>query len=160
MAKRSVGFIGLPGGFGTFEEVIIANLVANFSQRLISYLGHGGRNLDPTRYSRQACVTSPKCCQLAGIDQSIAVVMLNVLGFYEPLRQLIQNSIAEGFISSANDGLVIFVDGPASHEEHETFDWGNAAVKAIESWQPQSVTPKFDWSQRLDGTNGNELAST
>lgn len=101
--------------------------------------------------------------EVTSIDSTLAVVMLNVLGFYEPLRQLIQNGITEGFISAANYGLVIFVDGPASHDEHEAFDWGNAAVKAVESWQPQSVIPKFDWSKRLDGTyNGKEgaLAST
>ncbi|KAF9457233.1 hypothetical protein BDZ94DRAFT_1176017 [Collybia nuda] len=116
MAKRSVGFIGLPGGFGSFEEVME---VATWTQ--------------------------------LGIHDK-PVVMLNVLGFYEPLRQLIQNGITEGFINAANYGLVIFVDGPEAHDEHEAFDWGNAAVKAVESWQPQSVTPKYDWSKRLNGT--------
>ena len=68
-----------------------------------------------------------------------AVVLINVLGFYDPLRTLIQTAIIEGFIEPQNECLVLFVDGPpgplyADNEEwkraHEEFDWGMAALEA------------------------------
>jgi len=53
MAKRSVGFIGLPGGFGTFEEVCSAVLCLDMPIKLTSspLTDHGSDNLDSIRNS-------------------------------------------------------------------------------------------------------------
>ncbi|KZV75159.1 hypothetical protein PENSPDRAFT_624921 [Peniophora sp. CONT] len=99
MAKRSCAFVGLPGGFGTFEEVLEA----------ITWT------------------------QLGIHDKP--VILVNVLGFWEPLRTLFKSSIASGFIRKDGDALVIFIDGPAEHAEHASYDWGAEVVKHIESWK-------------------------
>lgn len=65
---------------------------------------------------------------------TIAVVLVNVNSYYNPLRELIRNGIREGFIRRENEKLVVFVDGPSDHAAHETFDWGRAAVEAIDAW--------------------------
>jgi len=77
------------------------------------------------------------------------VVVLNVLNFYNPLRALIRSGIKEGFIQSHNEHLVVFVDGPSDLTEHETFDWGKAALEALDSWDGGKVQSlPFDWKKR------------
>jgi hypothetical protein len=82
-----------------------------------------------------------------------AVVLLNVLSFFDPLRQLIQNGIKEGYINPANEKLIVFVDGPSSYDEHEHFDWGTAALQAIETWEGNNFRVLFDWTKKKDGTS-------
>ncbi|KIM41231.1 hypothetical protein M413DRAFT_18875 [Hebeloma cylindrosporum] len=110
MATRVDGFIGLPGGFGTFEEV-----------------------LEVTTWT-----------QLGIHDKPVA--LLNVLSFWEPLRALVKGSINAGFIKPQHEQLIIFVDGPEDHSEHENFDWGKAALEALDKWERGSVKPLFNWS--------------
>jgi len=125
MAKRAAGFLGLPGGFGTFEEV-----------------------LEVTTWTQIGIHEKP-------------VVLLNVLAFWNPLRDLVQNGIREGFIQPHNERLIVFVDGPSDHREHETFDWGTAALHALDTWQGGIMKPLFDWSKRTGGEVAqSELEST
>jgi hypothetical protein len=77
-----------------------------------------------------------------------AVVVLNVLSFWEPLRTLIRTSIEAGFITPSGGRLVIFVDGPADPQEHIGFDWGKAALEAIDSWEQGRNNPLYDWSTK------------
>ncbi|KIO20208.1 hypothetical protein M407DRAFT_58253, partial [Tulasnella calospora MUT 4182] len=70
------GFVTLPGGFGTYEEVLEA---ITWSQ--------------------------------IGINQK-PVIVLNVNGFYEPLRTLIDGAIKEAFIQENGRRLVTFIDPP------------------------------------------------
>lgn len=80
-----------------------------------------------------------------------AVILLNVLSYFSPIRELIRNGIKEGFIRPQNEQLVIFVDGPADLPEHETFDWGQAALDAINSWQYDKFqTLPFHWPTDVD----------
>jgi len=76
-----------------------------------------------------------------------AVVLLNVLSFWEPLRALIKNSIDAGFIKPGNERLVIFVDGPVDTKDHDNFDWGEAALSALDNWERGRSSPLFDWSK-------------
>ncbi|KII89272.1 hypothetical protein PLICRDRAFT_108900 [Plicaturopsis crispa FD-325 SS-3] len=116
MAKRSGGFIGLPGGFGTFEEV-----------------------LEVSTWTQVGIHNKP-------------VVVLNVLSFWEPLRALIRSGIDAGFIHPRSERIIVFVDGPADHATHENYDWGKAAVEAIDSWVPEDLpTAAYDWSKRVNG---------
>lgn len=111
MARRSVGFIGLPGGFGTYEEV-----------------------MEVTTWTQLGIHTKP-------------VVLVNALSFWEPLRQLIRNGIEAGFIPPSNEQLIVFVDGPSEHSKHIDFDWGAAAIEAIEGWKSDTVfTYRYKWS--------------
>jgi len=116
MAQRSCGFVGLPGGFGTFEEV-----------------------LEVTTWTQIGLHIKP-------------VILANVLSYFDPLRQLIQNGVKEGFIRPHNAPLITFVDGPADHSEHESFDWGKAVLEALDNWNPNEVVPLgYVWT---NGTNG------
>ncbi|KAI9056955.1 hypothetical protein FKP32DRAFT_1598845 [Trametes sanguinea] len=115
MAKRSCGFIGLPGGYGTFEEVL-----------------------------------EVACWSQVGIHNK-PVIVLNVHGFWNPLRELIRNGIREGFIVAKNEQLVQFVEGPEDHAEHETFDWGKAAMEALDHWQGVQASHFYNWHLRKDG---------
>ncbi|KAF8163180.1 hypothetical protein B0H34DRAFT_672244 [Crassisporium funariophilum] len=124
MARRVDGFIGLPGGFGTFEEV-----------------------LEVTTWTQIGIHDKP-------------VVLLNVLRFWEPLRGLIQNSLDAGFIRDSSKRLVIFVDGPVALEEHESFDWGRAALDALDHWERGQVEPLFDWSTAASSGKEDNLAAT
>lgn len=77
----------------------------------------------------------------------IAVVLLNVLSFWEPLRSLIKGSITAGFIKPQSERLIIFVDGPADHSDHQSFDWGRAALEALNSWETGQIDSPFVWSR-------------
>jgi hypothetical protein len=76
-----------------------------------------------------------------------AVALLNVLSFWEPLRALVKGSIDAGFIKPQHEQLIIFVDGPEDIKEHEDFDWGKAALEALDNWERGSVNPLFSWSK-------------
>ncbi|KAF8969942.1 hypothetical protein BDZ97DRAFT_1957525 [Flammula alnicola] len=114
MARRVNGFVGLPGGFGTFEEV-----------------------LEVTTWTQLGIHDKP-------------VVLLNVLSFWEPLRTLVRSSIDAGFIKPASERLIIFVDGPKDKEDHESYDWGKAALEALDSWERGRSNPLFDWSIKAE----------
>jgi hypothetical protein len=76
------------------------------------------------------------------------VILLNVLNFYDPLRCQIQSGIKEGFIQPHNEHLVVFVDGPSDVNEHDAFDWGKAAIDALEEWDGGRVQSlPFDWKK-------------
>jgi hypothetical protein len=89
------------------------------------------------------------------------VVLLNVLSYYDPLRELIRNGIRAGFIKPLNENLITFVDGPSDPQAHETFDWGKAALEALDSWEGDSSQIfSFNWTKRIDGKHQSELDST
>jgi len=100
-----------------------------------------------------------------------AVVLINVLGFYEPLRILIHSAIKEGFIEPQNERLVLFVDGPSKSQSksdspssnlkmdeewiqaHEEFDWGTKALQALDGWDGEKEGFRrypFKWGRRRD----------
>ncbi|PBK71187.1 hypothetical protein ARMSODRAFT_954959 [Armillaria solidipes] len=124
MARRVGGFVALPGGYGTFEEVLE---VSTWTQ--------------------------------IGIHRK-PVILLNVRSFYDPLRQLIKDGVREGFIDPVNEHIVIFVDGPPSIEEHGSFDWGKAALEAIDSWHIEALKPMFDWTKRHEERDDDKLKAT
>ncbi|OCH89088.1 hypothetical protein OBBRIDRAFT_794597 [Obba rivulosa] len=79
------------------------------------------------------------------------ILVLNILGFYDPLRELIRNGVRAGFITARNEALVHFVDGPSAHEEHAEFDWGAAAIKALDNWKRPEHSHFYDWTVRIGG---------
>ncbi|KAF7294690.1 hypothetical protein MIND_01006100 [Mycena indigotica] len=124
MAQRVGGFIGLPGGFGTYEEV-----------------------LEVTTWTQLGIHNKP-------------VVLVNALGFYEPLRQLVDNGIKFGFIKPNSRDLIIFVDGPSSYDDHETFDWGTAALAALNTWKRDAEDALFKWTETKEKKQVDPLQST
>ncbi|KAI0956704.1 hypothetical protein AcW1_005318 [Taiwanofungus camphoratus] len=120
MAKRSSGFVCLPGGYGTFEEVLEAI-----------------------------------CWSQLGIHEK-PIVVVNVLGYFNPLRELVRNGFREGFIAAANEHLVQFIDGPSDLEAHADFDWGKAAVEALDAWKPTERTHFYDWTKKGPGEEGTK----
>ncbi|KAJ7303639.1 hypothetical protein DFH08DRAFT_721961 [Mycena albidolilacea] len=111
MAKRVSGFFGLPGGFGTLDEI-----------------------LEVITWTQIGFHTKP-------------IILLNVLSYFDPLRQLIRTGIEEGFIPADNENFVIFVEGPDAHAEHERFDWGTAGLSALASWDSAAAKPLFEWKE-------------
>ncbi|KAJ7681657.1 hypothetical protein B0H17DRAFT_942780 [Mycena rosella] len=114
MAKRVDGFFGLPGGFGTLDEI-----------------------LEVITWTQIGFHTKP-------------IILMNVLSYFDPLRQLISNGIAEGFIPADNESFVIFVNGPEAHSEHESFDWGAAGLAALSGWDSSAAKPLFAWTDKVD----------
>ncbi|KAI0062004.1 hypothetical protein BV25DRAFT_1900087 [Artomyces pyxidatus] len=108
MSRRACGFVGLPGGYGTFEEVL----------EVITWTQIGIHNKP--------------------------VILMNVLGFYNPLRALVQGAVREGFIRARNESLVVFLDGPEDQSEHEKFDWGLATLEALDRWVAAHVGVQAD----------------
>lgn len=90
----------------------------------------------------------------------LAVILLNVRSFYDPLRQLIKDGVREGFIDPVNEHIVVFIDGPPSIEEHGSFDWGKAALEAIDSWHIEALKPMFDWTKRHEERDDDKLKAT
>lgn len=124
MARRSCGFIGLPGGYGTFEEVF-----------------------EVTTWTQIGIHSKP-------------VVLANVLGYFEPVRTLIQNGIRDGFIQEAGVNLIKFVDGPPDYSDHESFDWGGALLEEIDSWKwHPTFSLGYDWTKSGDGEEKTEALS-
>ncbi|KAI8842165.1 rossmann fold nucleotide-binding protein [Chytridium lagenaria] len=76
MNKNCDAFVGLPGGFGTFEEI-----------------------LEMATWHQLAIHAKP-------------IIVLNINGFYEPLRTLLEHSIKEGFIREGFKDIIVFVDRP------------------------------------------------
>jgi hypothetical protein len=85
-----------------------------------------------------------------------AVILVNVLGFFDPLRALIKSSIAHGFINARNENLIDFVDCPPGADP-VTFDWGAAALNTMDNWSP-SGPGLFAWELRLPGGNNLDLS--
>lgn len=86
-----------------------------------------------------------------------AVVLANVLGFFDPIRTLIKSAIDDGFIRPAGVNLVKFVDGPSDHSLHESFDWGTALLEEIDSWEDHpSYKIGFDWTKPRNGGEKTE----
>ncbi|KIK81214.1 hypothetical protein PAXRUDRAFT_198462 [Paxillus rubicundulus Ve08.2h10] len=124
MTERVGAFVGLPGGFGTFEEI-----------------------LEAVTWNQLNIHNKP-------------VIVLNVLSYYNPLRDLIKNGIREGFIRPESEKLIVFVEGPADPYEHEDYDWGTAALKAIDAWEHDNVsTLPFYWTKGIDSSGIGEGAS-
>lgn len=64
------------------------------------------------------------------------------------MRQLIRNGVREGFIAERNEKLILFVDGPENHAEHEDFNWGKAALDVLDNWQADHREIYYDWTKR------------
>jgi hypothetical protein len=96
-----------------------------------------------------------------GADLLEAILLVNVLNYYEPLRQQIISGIEAGFIKEENLNLVTFVNGPADLEAHATFDWGNAVINALNEYKPTEWKGfGFDWSAKLGNGYADPLSQT
>jgi predicted Rossmann-fold nucleotide-binding protein len=84
-----------------------------------------------------------------------AVVLLNVLGFFDPLRALIKSAMAFGFINAQNGNLMTFVDCPPDVDP-ATFDWGAAALSALNGWRAPGPG-YFVWT--LSSVDANSIAT-
>jgi len=83
--------------------------------------------------------------------------MINVLGYWEPLRALIQNAEEHGFIHPKNVHLIQFINGPTDKSQHVDYDWGADVVKFLDQWQRHDWDGfGFDWSRTADGHQVND----
>jgi uncharacterized protein (TIGR00730 family) len=89
MIEESDAVVALPGGSGTFEEL-----------------------LEAITWKRLGLLVSP-------------IVIVNVRGFYDPLRELLDRAIAERFMDVRHRAMWTFVDGPED---------ALAAIRAAPEW--------------------------
>ncbi|GAB6991991.1 LOG family protein [Paenibacillus pini] len=97
MAQLADGFIALPGGFGTYEELF-----------------------------------EVLCWSQIGIHQK-PVGLLNIRHYYDPLLQLINHSISEGFANASHRSLINASDDPLE------------LLHQLENYVPQTLEQK--WTQ-------------
>ncbi|KAJ3207136.1 hypothetical protein HDU67_007667 [Dinochytrium kinnereticum] len=102
MNKHCDAFIALPGGYGTFEEV-----------------------LEMITWNQLAIQNKP-------------IVVVNVKGYYDPLKQLIDNGVAEGFIRPQNRDIVVFVPSAAE------------AIDAVLSYRGSNDRYSISWEEGVD----------
>lgn len=79
------------------------------------------------------------------------MILLNVRGYFDPLRAIFQGGVREGFIPPANEQLITIVDDPrrdSDSPEALEWNWGTAAMTAIENWEPIMQNSNYDWSVR------------
>lgn len=74
---------------------------------------------------------------------------MNVLSYFDPLREMIKRGIKLGFIHHENEHLVRFVDGPEDPEAQVDFDWGKATLEAIDCWKTCSRMGLYDWNKTV-----------
>ena len=54
-----------------------------------------------------------------------------------------------------------FVNGPDDLEDHTTFDWGNAVIKALDDYKPTGWKGLgFDWSAKRGNGHADPLSQT
>ena len=82
---------------------------------------------------------------------------MNVLGFWNPLRELIRNGVKSGFILEKNEKLLRFVEGPEDPAEHENFDWGKGAIEALDKWEAVTASHFYNWHLRKDGKTEEDV---
>lgn len=104
---------------------------------------------------RNVCVSIPSHTSRPHATPA-AIVVVNVLGYFNPLRELVRNGVREGFIAAANEHLVQFIDGPSDLKAHADFDWGKAAVEALDAWKPTERTHFYDWTKKGPGEEGTK----
>src|SRR5207248_1321409 len=93
MIEGADAVVALPGGSGTFEEL-----------------------LEAITWKRLGLYLSP-------------IVIVNVRGFYDPLRELLERAIAERFMDERHRDMWTFVDGPT-----EVL----AAIQSAPDWSPEA----------------------
>ena len=95
MIEESDAIVALPGGSGTFEEL-----------------------LEAITWKRLGLVVSP-------------IVIVNVRGFYDPLRELLDRAITERFMDERHRQMWTFVDHPEDVL---------AAIRAAPEWSAEART--------------------
>lgn len=104
-------------------------------------------------------------------------MLLNVLGFFSPLRTFVErsatlefltpmtnskctdaliplSSINAGFIAPQNRAFLVFVDAPA---DAVAFDWGTAALEAVRVWESKVLGGGVPLSLEWGETKGADL---
>ncbi|KAN0060592.1 CCR4-NOT regulatory complex component [Thecaphora frezii] len=121
-ADSNLGFIALPGGYGTFEEV-----------------------MEMVTWSQLGIHKKP-------------MVLLNVNGFWSPMRQQVDLAVEEGFISEAGRQLIRFVDVDSAN----VASCGDAVIAEVESMHhdlAQRGGGYWDWSKSAANATATAAAA-
>ena len=73
------------------------------------------------------------------------------------MKQLVRNGIDSGFILPQNERLLGFVDGPAEPDAHADFDWGKAALDALDKWESVGMSHYYNWHLSKEGAGVEPL---
>ena len=130
-----------------------------------SFMSGDYHSFSRSRHGRNSAYTtnvSPTSCANLSPHSRFraAIIAVNVLSYFNPLRELIRTGIREGFVAPRSESLIIFVDGPEDPAEHEDFDWGSATLDALDHWESsRSPDLLYDWTKRKagDAAKGEEI---
>lgn len=127
-------------------------LQAQWNLTLSENIGIGSGDLGSTCDSRQAYVLPCPEGLISYLYGTLpAIIVVNVLNYYAPLRAQLIKAAEVGFINPVNIGFITFVDGPADEAEHADYDWGSAVIEALKHWKP------VEWEgYGLDWTKANK----
>ncbi|KAK4330259.1 LOG family protein [Rhodotorula toruloides] len=156
MADLSYAFIGLPGGYGTLEEVAEMTTWSQIGVHLkpVVLLNINGFYSSLREFINQ-CVGSASFLQPATLIRVVSAHLPSASSPASPpsYSRLKRSAISSGFISESNRNFLIFVDQP------ESGDWGEAALQAIDVWKAKgaggAVPYSFEWSE--DRKKGREV---
>lgn len=73
---------------------------------------------------------------------------MNILGYYDMLRNMIKMGIRNGFIPPHHEELFVFIDGPLELHLHKTYDWGSAVIDTLKNWRKPHLERLYDWNKR------------
>jgi hypothetical protein len=122
------------------------------------YVGVGSDDLGAARDSHQAYVVYFSIVYVPIQVFFPAIIIINVLNYYDSLRVQLVKAVEAGFINAPNVGFITFVDGPANLAEHADYDWGSAVIDALENWKPiEWEGYGLDWTKKKDGSLSSPL---
>ncbi|GAA6033979.1 hypothetical protein NBRC10512_007544 [Rhodotorula toruloides] len=154
MADLSYAFIGLPGGYGTLEEVAEMTTWSQIGVHLkpVVLLNINGFYSSLREFIDQ-CVGSCFFPQPATLIHLVSAHRPPVTAIPSSPSRINCSAISSGFISESNRNFLVFVDQP------ESGDWGEAALQAIDDWKAKgaggAVPYSFEWSE--DRKKGREV---
>lgn len=99
-------------------------------------------------------MSAGRLCRHILIDANVAIILVNVASFFEPLRALVDKAVEDGFIPAHGKGILSFVD---EKDAAEHGGWGKAMIakvmEANQSMANNKSSGYFDWSNRKQGSS-------
>jgi hypothetical protein len=142
MAQYSTGgFIVLPGGYGTFEELMemVTWNQVNTLQKVLPYMATSCRVADDQLgiHKLPVIVVNGELTPSMAIDDR-AEANTSVGNFYTPMVALLEGGVSAGFIAPQNLSLLKVVDleggAEANADDSKADQWGAAVLKALKEW--------------------------
>ncbi|KAJ3930400.1 MAG: hypothetical protein NXY57DRAFT_1040015 [Lentinula lateritia] len=144
-AMAATGGEGTGDGFeqkGKLKTIIVKSM--HERKMKMAILAEGGFVALPGGYGTLEEIFEVTTWSQLGIH-SKPVILLNVEGYFNPLRMFIQDAVAAGYIRQQYVELITFVDAPSDCSQ-ESFDWGLAMLQSLSTWN-SAKEGLFQWAR-------------